>query len=74
MSFRWIDWNRDHIAEHGVDPQEAEQVIRQARPPFPQQLGDDKFLVMVEGLEEGSSKQSMYLILTIPFSLFMPVR
>ena len=49
MDFRWIDWNRDHVAEHGVDPEEAESVVRDARPPFPQQIGDDKLLVMGRG-------------------------
>jgi len=24
MQFRWIDWNREHIAEHGVSWEEAE--------------------------------------------------
>jgi uncharacterized DUF497 family protein len=46
MRFRWIDWNRDHVAEHGVDWEEAEMVVRRASPPFPQQVGEDKLLVM----------------------------
>ncbi len=25
--FRWNDWNRDHIARHGVVPVEAERVV-----------------------------------------------
>ncbi len=49
MQFRWIDWNRDHIAEHGVDWEEAEMVVRQASPPYPQQVGDDKLLVLGQG-------------------------
>ena len=28
MSSRWIEWNRDHIAEHGVSCDEAEMVVR----------------------------------------------
>ena len=51
MQFRWIDWNRDHIAVHGVDCEEAEMVVGHARPPFPQQIGEDKFLV--QGLGRG---------------------
>jgi len=31
----WNDWNRDHIAKHGVTPREAEYVVRHARKPFP---------------------------------------
>ncbi len=27
MGFKWIDWNRDHIARHGVREEEAEEVI-----------------------------------------------
>lgn len=49
MQFRWIDWNRDHIAEHGVDWQEAEMVVRGAKPPFPQQIGEEKLLVQGQG-------------------------
>jgi len=49
MPFRWIDWNRDHIAKHGVDLAEAEMVVRQARAPFPEQIGDDKLLVVGRG-------------------------
>jgi hypothetical protein len=30
MTFRWIDWNRDHIGEHGVNPEEAELVVGNA--------------------------------------------
>jgi uncharacterized DUF497 family protein len=43
--FRWNDWNVEHIAEHGIDPLEAEYVIRHARPPFPEARGDGKFQV-----------------------------
>jgi len=49
MLFRWNDWNRDHISEHGVSCDEAEAVVRRARAPFPQQIGDDKLLVMGRG-------------------------
>jgi hypothetical protein len=27
-TFRWIEWNVEHIAEHGVTPEEAEWVAR----------------------------------------------
>ena len=49
MEFRWIDWNREHVAEHGVDPQEAEMVVRQARSPFPRKIKEDKWLVIGRG-------------------------
>ena len=61
MQFRWIDWNRDHVAEHGVDPDEAEMVVRQVRPPFPEQIGDDKLLVVGRG-RGGRYLQVIYLL------------
>jgi len=45
MEFRWNDWNLEHIARHGVTPEEAEDVIAKARRPFPESGGDDKFRV-----------------------------
>ena len=61
MQFRWIDWNRDHVAGHGVDPEEAEMVVRNARHPFPQQIGDEKLLVMGRGFG-GRFLQVIYLL------------
>jgi uncharacterized DUF497 family protein len=43
--FRWDDWNRNHVAKHGVSESEAEHVARYARPPFPRQVEDEKFVV-----------------------------
>jgi hypothetical protein len=28
MEFRWNAWNIEHIAEHGVTPEEAEAVVQ----------------------------------------------
>ena len=42
--FRWNSWNIEHIAEHGVTPDEAEYVVRHARPPFPREVGNGKVL------------------------------
>ncbi len=61
MQFRWIDWNIDHITEHGIDPEETEMVVRAARPPFPEQMGDDKFLVIGQG-RGGRYLQVLYLL------------
>lgn len=61
MQFRWIDWNQNHVAEHGVEPDEAERVVRQARPPFPEQIGDDKLLVMGRG-HGGRFLQVIYIL------------
>ena len=61
MEFRWIDWNRDHIAEHGVDSQEAEMIVRQAEPPFPEQIGGDKLLAIGQG-RGGRFLQVIYIL------------
>jgi uncharacterized protein len=45
MLFRWNNWNEEHIAAHGVDPDEAEQVVLDACSPFPLMQDDDKYLV-----------------------------
>jgi hypothetical protein len=39
---RWNEWNRQHIGEHGVTPEEVEWVIRTARRPYPEHRGDGK--------------------------------
>jgi uncharacterized DUF497 family protein len=61
MLFRWIDWNIDHIAKHGVDSEEAEAVVRQARPPFPEQISNDKLLVQGHG-RGGRFLQVIYVL------------
>jgi len=43
--FRWIAWNVDHIAEHGIAPDEAEQVVNHAPRGYPRRTGGDAFLV-----------------------------
>jgi uncharacterized DUF497 family protein len=45
MKFRWNAWNTDHIGDHGIERDEAEFVIRGARPPYPEERGDDKWRV-----------------------------
>lgn len=45
MEFRWNEWNEEHLARHGVAPEEAEEVIRGARPPYPLVQGDERYLV-----------------------------
>ncbi|HVT88347.1 MAG TPA: hypothetical protein VHD56_05810 [Tepidisphaeraceae bacterium] len=44
-AFRWNDWNRDHIAGHGVSTDEAEYVVNHASPPYPKQIGNGKWQV-----------------------------
>ena len=49
MLFRWNDWNVDHIAEHGVSPEEAEWVVEHARRPYPDARADGKRFVIGRG-------------------------
>ena len=49
MEFRWNEWNIEHIARHGVSPEEAELVVRSARRPYPLARPDDKRLVIGRG-------------------------
>jgi uncharacterized DUF497 family protein len=43
-NFRWNDWNRQKAAMHNVEPEEAEYVVRNARPPYPRRVGPAKYL------------------------------
>lgn len=49
MDFRWIEWNIEHLQEHGVTPEEAELVVLNAAPPYPEQRGESKWLVIGRG-------------------------
>lgn len=49
MEFRWNEWNIEHVAKHGIDPEEAEHVVTQARAPYPLGRADDKYLVWGAG-------------------------
>ena len=61
MQFRWIEWTQEHVAEHGVDLEEAELVVRHAQSPFPQQIGEDKLLVQGQG-RGGRFLQVIYVL------------
>jgi len=43
--FAWDEWNVDHIGRRRVTPVEAEDVVRNAEEPWPDQKGDDKLVV-----------------------------
>jgi len=49
VEFRWNEWNVDHIAEHGVSPEEAERVVERARRPYPERREADKWRVVGRG-------------------------
>jgi len=61
MPFRWNDWNREHATRHGVTEEEAEMVVEQARPPYPEDLGHDKWIVCGRG-SGGRFLQAVYVI------------
>jgi len=61
MQFRWIDWNRDHIAEHGMESDDAEMLVRNAKAPWPIKIEDDKWLVKGQGIG-GRFLQVVYLL------------
>ena len=61
MQFRWIEWNRDHVAKHSVDPEEAESVVRHAERPFPRRIEEDKWLVVGRGVG-GRVLQVIYVV------------
>jgi uncharacterized DUF497 family protein len=62
VEFRWNEWNLDHAAKHGVRvPQEAEMVIEGARRPYPQDMGDEKWVVIGRGIG-GRMVQVIYLV------------
>jgi uncharacterized DUF497 family protein len=49
MNFRWNEWNIEHLATHGVDPEEAEEAIESATGRYPRRIGDEKWLVWGAG-------------------------
>jgi uncharacterized DUF497 family protein len=61
MKFRWIEWNRNHFAKHGVETDEAEMVVRNAKRPFPRKHGDEKWTVIGRGIG-GRFIQVIYLV------------
>ena len=61
MRFRWNQWNVWHVAKHGVQPQEAELVVRRASRPFPRKIEEDKWLVWGQG-HGGRFLQVIYVL------------
>jgi uncharacterized DUF497 family protein len=61
MEFRWNDWNINHIATHGVSPEDAESAVRSARNPFPRKIENDKWLVWGRG-RGGRLLQVIYVV------------
>jgi uncharacterized DUF497 family protein len=49
VDFRWNEWNEEHLANHGIPPEEAEAVVESACRPFPRKIDNDKWLVWGRG-------------------------
>jgi len=60
-SFRWNGWNVDHVSKHGVEPDDAEEVVLAARAPFPSYEGDGKWLVRGQ-TSSGTYIQVIYVV------------
>ncbi len=54
VRYRWNDWNEGHIADHGMLPEEAEEIVNAARAPYPQTIGKEKRLVI------GQTRNGLY--------------
>ena len=61
MEFRWIQWNVDKCHKHGVSPDEAEEVVQNARRPYPRKMDDEKTIVCGQ-TEHGRYLQVIYLM------------
>jgi len=45
LDFRWTEWNVEHLARHGIDPEAAEEVVHGASRRYPRRINEDKWLV-----------------------------
>jgi hypothetical protein len=59
--FRWIEWNLDKVARHGVSSEEAEDVVRHAQRPYPILVGNEKRLIW-GSTSVGRALQVIYLV------------
>jgi uncharacterized DUF497 family protein len=48
-AFRWNTWNFDHATRHGITPDEAEAVMQSTVSPYPEEIGENKWLVRGQG-------------------------
>jgi uncharacterized DUF497 family protein len=46
VEFRWNEWNLEHATKHGVAVEEIEAVVESSQPPYPQHVGEGKWLVV----------------------------
>ncbi|HET6249779.1 MAG TPA: hypothetical protein VFE47_18965 [Tepidisphaeraceae bacterium] len=61
MFFYWDDYNVEHIAEHGIEPDDAEFVVRRASRPYPRRTSGVKWLVRGR-TRDGRMIQVIYVV------------
>ena len=71
--FRWNEWNVNHVAEHGVTPEEAEYIINRATRPFPRKQASGKYLVRGQ-TESGRWVQAIYVVDPEPLAYVIHAR
>ena len=60
MEFVWNSTNIEHIARHGIEPYDAEQVVENAKSPYPRMIGEGN-RVVVGRLRDGRYVQVIYV-------------
>ena len=58
--FRWNQWNQDHMACHGVEPEEAEHVVEHPARGFPRYDGEGKYRALGQ-TDAGRYLQVVYI-------------
>jgi uncharacterized DUF497 family protein len=66
---RWSEWNEEHIARHGVDPTEVEEVVFH-RPFHATRASDNRFLLVGQ---TDSGRYLSVIVETEPDGLFFVV-
>jgi len=61
VEFRWNRWNEEHIRRHGVEPEEAEEVVFGAGSPYPLVQSEERYLVW-GSTDDGRLLQVVFVI------------
>jgi uncharacterized DUF497 family protein len=61
VDFRWNEWNTEHLARHGIEPEVAEHLVEGAVGPYPRRIDEDKVLVWGPG-PEGELLQVIFVL------------
>jgi uncharacterized DUF497 family protein len=59
--FRWMAWNVGKVEGHGLTVEDVEYVVSYARRPYPQPMGNEKWLV-IGSTVSGKVIQVIYLV------------